>query len=116
MMTALRKTILVLGATGRQGGATARHLLNKGWSVRIFVRDSTKPAAQALRQAGAEVVKGDNAERASLEAAMQGVYGVFSIQAAFAGDEVRQGQNVADAARAAGIRHFVYTSVQGADA
>jgi NAD(P)-dependent dehydrogenase (short-subunit alcohol dehydrogenase family) len=94
-MTALKKTVLVLGATGRQGGATARHLLSRGWRVRAFARDRNKPAAQALHQAGAAVVQGDYDDRASLEAAMQGVYGVFSVQASV--DEVRQGQTIADA-------------------
>jgi uncharacterized protein YbjT (DUF2867 family) len=114
-MTSLKKTVLVLGATGRQGGATARHLLTRGWSVRALTRDPNKPAAQALYQAGGEVVQGDNEDRASLEAAMRGVYGVFSIQAAFADDEVRQGKNVADAASAGGIQNFVYSSVQSAE-
>ncbi len=114
-MAALKKSVLVLGATGRQGGATARHLLTKGWRVKALTRDPNKPAAQALHQAGAEVVQGDNEDRASLKAAMQGVYGVFSIQAAPADDEARQGKNVADAASAAGIQHFVHTSVQSAE-
>ena len=106
------KIILVTGATGRQGGATARHLLANGWKVRVLTRDPNKPAA--LRQADAEVVQGDNDDRASLEAAMQGVYGVFSMQA-YLGDEVRQGKNVADAARASDVQHFVYSSVQTAE-
>ncbi len=114
-MTDLNKTVFVLGATGRQGGATARHLLTKGWRVRAFTRDPNQPAAQALRQAGTEVVQGDNEDRASLEAAMQGVYGVFSVLAAPPDDEVRQGKNIADIASAAGIRHFVFSSVQSAD-
>ena len=112
-MTALRKTVLVLGATGRQGGATARHLLSKGWRVRALVRDPNKSATQALHQAGAEVIQGDYEDRASLAAAMQGVYGVFSMQASV--DEVRQGKQIADAARAASIQHFVYASVQSAE-
>src|SRR5262249_1933359 len=111
-MTAVKKSVLVLGATGRQGGATARHLLSKGWRVRAFARDPNKPAAQALQQAGAEVIQGDYDDRASLEVAMQGVYGVFSVQASV--DEVRQGKTIADVARAASVQHFVYTSVQRA--
>jgi len=87
-MTALKKTVLVLGATGRQGGATARHLLSNGWRVRALVRDPNKSATQALHQAGALVIQGDYEDRASLEAAMHGVYGVFSMQASV--DEVRR--------------------------
>src|SRR5437660_392502 len=106
------KIILVTGATGRQGGATARHLLTNGWRVRALTRDPNKPAAQTLQLAGAEVIQGDYDDRASLEAAMQGVYGVFSVQASV--DEVRQGKQIADVARAASVQHFVYSSVQSA--
>src|ERR1700674_5210556 len=98
-MTTTKGTILVLGATGRQGGATARHLLNKGWAVRVLVRDPDKLAAQSLRLSGAEVIKGDFENRSSLDAAMQGVYGIFSVQAS--PDEVRQGKTIADAAKSA---------------
>jgi uncharacterized protein YbjT (DUF2867 family) len=107
------KIILVIGATGKQGGATARHLLANGWQVRALTHDTTSAAAMALANAGAEVVAGDMDDRDSLDAAAQGVYGVFSVQASK--DEVRQGKNVADAASAAGIQHFVYTSVQSAE-
>ncbi len=114
------KTVLVTGATGNQGGATARHLLADGWQVRALVRDPAAPAARALADAGAELAIGDLADRASLEAAVKGVYGVFSVQAAgFTQEsvsiEVRQGNNIADAARSADVQHFVYTSVGGAD-
>src|SRR5258708_8565351 len=112
-MTVSQKMVLVLGATGRQGGATARHLLGKGWPVRILVRDPNKHGAQALRQAGAEVVRGDFEDRASLEAAMQGIYGVFSVQASV--DEVRQGKTIADSAKTAAVQHFIYSSVQSAE-
>lgn len=76
----MTKTILVLGATGRQGGAAAARLLADGWRVRALTRNPDGPAAQALAKAGAELVRGDMGERASLDAAMQGVYGVFSVQ------------------------------------
>jgi uncharacterized protein YbjT (DUF2867 family) len=108
------KIILVTGATGQQGGATARHLLAKGWPVRALSRYPDQPAAQALRLAGAEVVQGDIDNRASLEAATHGVYGVSSVQP-HSDDEARQGKCVADVARDAGIQHFVYTSVGRAE-
>jgi len=53
------KIILVLGATGQQGGATARELASRGFSVRAFTRDPDKPAARALVERGLEVVKGE---------------------------------------------------------
>lgn len=111
------RTILVTGATGQQGDAAARHLLKDGWHVRALVRDPARAAN--LAELGAELVVGDMTDRASLDAAIAGAYGVFSVQPAnFAEqivDEVAMGRNVADAAKAAGVEHLVYTSVGGAD-
>lgn len=117
-MTTSQKTVLVLGATGRQGGATAHHLLNNGWTVKAMTRDPQQAAAQALQQAGADIIQGNFDDQAALEAAMQGVYGVFSVQAyggSEAHGEVHQGQAIAQAAKAAGVQHLVYTSVQSAE-
>jgi uncharacterized protein YbjT (DUF2867 family) len=113
------KIIAVTGAAGQQGGAVARHLLAKGWKVRALTRDTGKPAAQALAAAGAELVAADNDDRASLEQALQGAYGVFSVQNYWLPNvgkegEVRQGKHVADAAKAAGLQHLVYSSVGAA--
>lgn len=111
-MTAHDKTVLVTGATGNQGGATARRLLAGGWRVRALVRDETAPAAVALAAVGAELVSGDLDDRASLDAAVRGAYGVYSVQSAN-DNEIVQGKNIADAATAAGVRHLVYSSVGG---
>lgn len=112
------KTILVTGATGQQGGAVSRHLLNSGWSVRAFVRDESKPAAAELKSLGAEIFRGDMSDAASLDKAMEGVYGVFSVQNfwehGYEG-ELKQGLAVADAASKAGVKHFVQSSVGGAE-
>ena len=113
------KLIAVTGATGQQGGAVARKLLAEGWKVRGLTRDAQKPAARELAAAGAEMVAGDLDDRVQLDAAFRGAYGVFSVQnfwiptVGFDG-EVRQGKNVADAAKAAGVKHFVYSSVGAA--
>jgi uncharacterized protein YbjT (DUF2867 family) len=113
------KWIAVAGAAGQQGSAVARKLLADGWKVRALTRDAKKPAAAELAQAGAEVVPGDMDNRAQLDAAFKGAYGVFSVQnfwipsVGFDG-EVRQGKNVADAAKAAGIQHLVFSSVGAA--
>src|SRR5258706_9294346 len=72
--------IVVTGAAGQQGGAAARHLLKAGWKVRALTRDVTKPAAQALAALGAELFHADNDDRASLDAAFKGAYGVFAVQ------------------------------------
>lgn len=111
-------TILVTGGTGHQGGAAARHLLADGWRVSALVRDAAKPAAMALRDAGAELVLGDLLDPASLARAAEGAYGVYSVQTPFgagAGDEETEGINLAKAAQDAGVSHFVYSSVRGAD-
>jgi uncharacterized protein YbjT (DUF2867 family) len=111
-------TILVTGGTGHQGGAAARHLLKDGWKVRALVRDTTKPAAQLLEKAGAHLVVGDLLDRATLDAAVDGCHGVYSMGApneVGIEGEVREGFNIADAAWEAGVAHFVYSSVIGAD-
>ncbi|MBW4459087.1 MAG: NmrA/HSCARG family protein [Nodosilinea sp. WJT8-NPBG4] len=116
--THTERLILVTGATGNQGSAIARHLLQRGnFKVRALVRDPNKPAAQALQQAGAELAVGNLNDRASLDRALQGAYGVFSLQIFQDGvdTEIRQGKAVADAAKAAGIQHFVYSSVGSAE-
>lgn len=109
------RTILVSGATGLQGGAVARHLLKAGWQVRALTRSATSDAAQRLAAAGAQVVQGDMADKASLEAAFTDVYGVFSVQNPAQGGveaEIAQGKNMADLARQFNVSHFVYTSAQ----
>jgi uncharacterized protein YbjT (DUF2867 family) len=114
-------TVLVIGATGNQGGATARALLDRGVAVRALVRDTSSDKARALRERGAELVTGDLDDPASLLAAAEGADGMFSIPVPdvtdLAGDtEVTRGRNVVEAARKAGISHVVHSSVSGAGA
>jgi uncharacterized protein YbjT (DUF2867 family) len=114
------KTVLVTGATGQQGGATARHLLARGAAVRALVRDPRSPAARRLASIGAELVVGDMDDGVSLRTAMRGAYGAFSVQPArippsFAENELGRGLNVVDAAHAVGLHHLVYSSVAGAN-
>ncbi len=112
------RTVLVTGATGRQGGAVVQHLLTKGWKLRALTRNPAGTAAQALVRRGIEVVHGDLEAPASLDRASQGVYGVYSVQdfwSVGAKREMQQGKNLADAARKAGVEHFVYSSVGGAE-
>jgi uncharacterized protein YbjT (DUF2867 family) len=113
------KKIFVSGATGQQGGAVTRHMLKKpGFAVRALTRDTSKAPARALAQAGAELIQGDLDDPSSYKRALEGAYGVFSVQngmeAGFEG-EIRQGKALADAAKAAGVQHFVYSSVVSAD-
>lgn len=113
----MRAVVLVTGATSRQGGATARRLLAEGFRVRALTRNVETPTARALAALGAEVVTGDLNDRASVDAALRGAGGVFSVQT-FIGkgaDEVGQGVRLADAAKAASVGHFVYSSVGAAE-
>jgi len=113
------KVILVTGATGQQGGAVARQLFKQpGFAVRALTRDPAKPAARALARSGAEVVRGDLDDPASVRRALEGAWGAFSVQnfmeTGYDG-EIRQGRLIADAAKMAGVQHFVYSSVVSAD-
>ena len=112
------KTVLVTGATGRQGGAVIRYMLPKGWRLRALTRNPAAHAARELAHRGIEVVQGDLEDPPSLDRACLGAYGIYSVQdfwSVGAKREVRQGKNLADAAKKAGVQHFVYSSVGGAE-
>jgi uncharacterized protein YbjT (DUF2867 family) len=107
--------ILVTGATGQQGGAVARRLLDAGRSIRVLTRDPAK--AQPLAERGAEVVRGDMTDPASLERALDGVWGVYAMTTPFEGGtetDVEQGKTMADAASSAAVERYVLSSVIGA--
>ena len=111
--------ILVIGATGQQGGAAARAVLAAGIPVRALVRDPSTERARAVEALGAELVTGDLRDPGSLRPALKDVRGVFSASLPditdLAGDwEWVQGRNLVDAARDAGVPQFVQTSVTGA--
>ncbi|HMQ31410.1 MAG TPA: NmrA/HSCARG family protein [Chloroflexaceae bacterium] len=113
MAAAGGRIIVVTGATGLQGGAVARHLLDHGWRVRALTRNPASKGARALAARGAELVRGDMGDPASLRPAFAGAYGVFSVQnPVISGPEaeVRQGKHVADVARDSGAQHLVYGS------
>jgi uncharacterized protein YbjT (DUF2867 family) len=119
------KTIVVTGATGLQGRAVTRHLLDGGWQVRALTRNPDGAPAKALASAGAQIVRAEMEDISSLVGAAEGAYGLFSVQPTVgspgmaadfsAEDEVRWGMNIAEAARTVGIRHLVFSSVAGAD-
>ncbi|MGW5676100.1 NmrA family NAD(P)-binding protein [Streptomyces sp. NPDC003860] len=119
-MPAESAPVLVTGATGEQGGATARALLAQGVPVRALVRDASTDRAKAVAALGAELVVGDLRDRDSVVRAAEGARAVFSVQTPmneqgldFEG-EVLQGLNLVEAAKIAGVTQFVHTSVSGA--
>jgi uncharacterized protein YbjT (DUF2867 family) len=110
-------TVLITGATGKQGGAVIRELAGKGFDLRAMTRHPEGEAASALASTGARVVRGDLEDPASLRAALAGAWAVFAVQntweAGVEGEE-EQGKRIATLAKEAGIQHFVYTSVGSA--
>lgn len=113
-----KRTILVTGATGQQGGAVARALLSKGHRVKALTRKPDSEAARHLAAAGAEVVAGDLADTASVVRAAGDVDTMFLMGNSYeAGmeEETRQGILAADAAKAASVGHLIYSSVASAD-
>ncbi|SEE64945.1 NmrA/HSCARG family protein [Pseudomonas coleopterorum] len=115
MSTSIDSPVLVMGATGKQGGSVIRALLRAGRSVRAFVRDPSSDAAQALAVQGVEVVKGEFTDTASLDAALTGVDGVFSVQMGSQPSdphtEVLAGEALVQAAHRANVRVIVHSSV-----
>jgi len=112
------KTVLVTGATGRQGGAVVRHMLPGGWKLRALTRNPSSYPAKQLAGRGVELVQGDLDDPVSLERAARGVYGIYSVQDFWtvgAQREVRQGKSLADVAKRIGVQHVVYSSVGGAE-
>lgn len=111
-MTDDKRPVLVIGATGRQGGSVTQALLKGGWPVRALVLDATGTASLRLRKAGIELVQGSFEDRDTVRAAMTDAYGVFSMLPGnlTAADEVRHGVAIADIAAETGIGHFVYSS------
>jgi uncharacterized protein YbjT (DUF2867 family) len=121
-MTNINKTVVVLGATGQQGGSVAAALRADGWAVRAVVRDPSGHRARSLSADGVETVRGDLGDPESLRAAFADAHGVFSVQPssgqAGAGvtdeDEFRFGITVAEMAERCGVAHLVYSSTVAA--
>jgi uncharacterized protein YbjT (DUF2867 family) len=111
-------SVLVTGATGKQGGAVARALIKKGHKVHALTRKPDSQGAQELKKLGAELAVGNFDDRDSLVRAMKGVDAVFIMSTPFEAGmdtETRQGIAAVDAAKAAGVKHVVFTSVGGAN-
>ena len=112
--------VLVTGGTGSQGGATVTHLLAaKKVRVRVLTRNLESPKAKSLAAHGVELVKADFEDVASLRTALAGVSAAFSVQqwtekGGTAAEELN-GKLFADAVKASGSPHLVYSSAEGAE-
>jgi uncharacterized protein YbjT (DUF2867 family) len=113
--------ILIVGATGKQGGAAISALLASprasSLSLRFLTRNTDSPSAQRLINKGAEAIKGDLEDVDSLVSALEGVNRAFFMTDANAGEdkEVQQGKNFVDAAKKAVVGHVVFSSTCAAD-
>ena len=117
----MTKLLTVFGATGQQGGSVVEYVINdpelsKQYKVRGITRDLTKSAAQALQKKGVEMVEADADDKKSLEQAMQGSHTVFGVTATIYDEklkerELAQGKAMADAAVAAGVQYFIFSSL-----
>src|SRR6476620_5425710 len=114
-----RKLITVFGATGAQGGGLARAILDDpqgGFALRAVTRHVDSDKARALAAAGAEVVAADLDDPASVERAMQGAYGAYGVTnywEHFSPEkELAQARTLAQAAKAAGVRHLVWSTLE----
>ena len=114
-----KKIIAVLGSTGSQGGGLVRAILADpagGFAARAVTRDISKDKAKALKTAGAEVVKADLDDVESLKKAFAGAHGVYAVTnfwEHFSGEkEKTQAKNIADAAKAAGVKHVIWSTLE----
>jgi uncharacterized protein YbjT (DUF2867 family) len=118
MMSRTDAPVLVLGATGGQGGAVVGELLARGLRVRALVRRLDAPSVQRLSERSVEAVVGSLDDRTSLAAAMRGAAGVFAVTTPFEAGvdaEVAQGRAIVAAAIDEHVPHLVFSSVAGAD-
>src|SRR6476661_6737879 len=114
-----KKVIAVVGATGAQGGGMARAILADpagGFACRAITRDPNKEAARALAAKGAEVVRADLDDVESLKKVFSGAYGAFCVtnfwEHLSAEKEKAQAKHLADAAKATGLKHVIWSTLE----
>ncbi len=114
-----KKIIAVVGATGSQGGGLVNAILNDpngGFAVRAITRDTGKDKAKTIAARGGEVVSADLDDVESLKKAFAGAYGVYAVTnfwEHFSGEkEKAQAKNVAEAAKAAGVQHVIWSTLE----
>jgi uncharacterized protein YbjT (DUF2867 family) len=112
-----RKTVLVTGATGAQGGSVARHLLEgNGFTIRCLTRNPNSDKAQALAAIGADVIQGDLDDRSSLDTALAGCEGVFGVTNFWEhfDREAQHGKHLIDAVADSNVSHLVLSTLPDA--
>ncbi|MEU9330880.1 NmrA/HSCARG family protein [Streptomyces canus] len=114
-----KKIIAVAGATGAQGGGAARAILadpESGFTVRALTRNPDSPAARELAGLGAEVVRADFHDEPTVHKAFEGAYGAFLVTNFWAhgsaAKETEEIEVLVRAAKAAGLRHVVWSTLE----
>lgn len=117
----MSKLLVVFGATGQQGGSVVDYVLNdpvlsKQFKIRAITRDTSKPAARTLHQKGVEVVQGDADDKESLKHALKDAHTVFAVTLSIYDEklyerEMSQGKAMADAAVAAGVKYYIFSTL-----
>ena len=114
-----KKIITVFGATGAQGGGLVRAILsdrNSEFAVRAVTRDPNSDKAKELAKQGAEVIAADIDDPASMQKALEGAYGAYFVTffwAHFSPEkEIAEAENMAKAAKAAGILHAIWSTLE----
>ena len=111
------KTVFVTGATGKQGGAFIRNLLPMGCRIKALTRNPGSDPSQKLKKQGVEIINGDLNEPLSYKDQLSDVDAIFCVLTYENGikKEINQGINLADLAKKFNVKHFIYSSVIGAD-
>ena len=120
----MSKLLVVFGATGQQGGSLintvlANPNLSEQYTIRAVTRDTSKPAAQALKSRGVELAQGDADDKPSLQQVLKDAHTVFIVTTTVyvqggKEPEIQQGKQIADAAVAAGAQYLIFSSASPA--
>ena len=113
------KTIAVVGATGAQGGGLVRAILDQpeaGFAARALTRNPESDTARGLAERGAQALFADLDDEASLHTAFEGAYGAYCLTnfwEHFSPErELEQARNMVAAARAAGLQHVIWSTLE----
>lgn len=119
-----KKLITVFGATGNQGGSVldvvlAHPELREKYSLRGITRDPSSSKSKALSEKGVEMTKANVDDAESVKEAVKGSYGVFGVTDFWSildkEREIKQGKNIFEASKAAGVKHLVWSALPYAE-
>jgi len=111
------KTIFITGATGKQGGAVVRHFLQQGFAIKALTRNKHSAKAAWLKRTNVNLIQGNLDDPSTYQPHLKNIDGIFAVLDYTQGipREIRQGIDLANSAKENGVKHFLYSSVIGAD-